>query len=151
MCVFFKGYFLYFFMHIIQHCFFCRPSDSTVSEDAGIEPRTVATLALTARCSNLSAHPPSLTTAKKVRTSFDIFFGLHPPGKEAGLSDICQYGIWNMAHPALPNQIFTTYNITIGNHYKYINIILNTHSCFYKLFFCPFLSIKFFRYFQRKT
>ncbi len=27
----------------IQHCFICRPSDSTVSEDAGIEPRTVAT------------------------------------------------------------------------------------------------------------
>jgi hypothetical protein len=31
------------FMYVIQHCFFCRPSDSTVSEDAGIEPRTVAT------------------------------------------------------------------------------------------------------------
>jgi hypothetical protein len=37
------------FMYIIQHCFICRPSDSIVSEDAGIEPRTVATLALTAR------------------------------------------------------------------------------------------------------
>jgi hypothetical protein len=35
-------------MYVIQHCFICRPSDSTVSEDAGIEPRTVATLALTA-------------------------------------------------------------------------------------------------------
>ncbi len=30
----------------IQHCFICRPSDSTVSNDAGIESRTVATLAL---------------------------------------------------------------------------------------------------------
>jgi hypothetical protein len=29
-------------MYFIQHCFFCRLSDSTVSEDAGIEPRTVA-------------------------------------------------------------------------------------------------------------
>jgi hypothetical protein len=28
----------------IQPCFICRPSDSTVPEDAGIEPRTVATL-----------------------------------------------------------------------------------------------------------
>jgi hypothetical protein len=37
------------FMYVIQHCFI---SDSTVSEDAGIEPRTVATLALTARRSN---------------------------------------------------------------------------------------------------
>ncbi len=32
-------------MYIIQHCFICRPSDSTVSEDAGIKPKTVATLA----------------------------------------------------------------------------------------------------------
>ncbi len=24
-------------MYCIQHCFICRPSDSTVSEDAGIE------------------------------------------------------------------------------------------------------------------
>jgi hypothetical protein len=35
-----------FSMYCIQHCFICRPSDSDVSEDAGIEPRTVATLAL---------------------------------------------------------------------------------------------------------
>jgi hypothetical protein len=35
-------------MYDIQHCFICRPSDSTVSEDAGIEPRTVAA-ALTTR------------------------------------------------------------------------------------------------------
>jgi hypothetical protein len=33
-------------MYFFQHCFICRPSDSTVSEDAGIEPRTVATSAL---------------------------------------------------------------------------------------------------------
>jgi hypothetical protein len=42
--------FFYFFYYI--HCLICRPSDSTVSEDAGIEPRTVATLALTARRSD---------------------------------------------------------------------------------------------------
>ncbi len=36
-------------MYLIQHCFICRPSDSTVSEDAGIEPRTVATFALAVR------------------------------------------------------------------------------------------------------
>jgi hypothetical protein len=35
-----------------QHSFNCRPSDSTVSEDAGIEPRTVATSALAVRRSN---------------------------------------------------------------------------------------------------
>ncbi len=31
-------------MYDIQHCFICRPSDFTVSENAGIEPRTVATI-----------------------------------------------------------------------------------------------------------
>jgi hypothetical protein len=53
------GFFL--FMYVIQHCFICRPSDSTVSEDARIEPWTVATLALTARRSNHSdrSHPHS--------------------------------------------------------------------------------------------
>jgi hypothetical protein len=57
---FFKGgYFFLFFMYDIQHCFICRPSDSTVSEDAGIEPRTVATTTLAVRRSNHSArsHP----------------------------------------------------------------------------------------------
>ncbi len=41
-----------FFLYIrygIHHCFICRPSDSTVLEDAGIEPRTDATSAWTIR------------------------------------------------------------------------------------------------------
>jgi hypothetical protein len=46
------GIFSPFFMYVIQHCVICRTSDSTVSEDAGIEPRTVTTLALTARRSH---------------------------------------------------------------------------------------------------
>jgi hypothetical protein len=56
----FFGFFL--FMYDIQHCFICHPSDSTVSEDAGIEPRTVATTALAVRRSNHSArsHPDIL-------------------------------------------------------------------------------------------
>jgi hypothetical protein len=29
----------YFYALVIQHCFIFRPSDTTVSEDAGIEPR----------------------------------------------------------------------------------------------------------------
>jgi hypothetical protein len=40
---------LFGFMYFIQHCFISRPSDSTVSEDAGIGPRTVATSALAVR------------------------------------------------------------------------------------------------------
>ncbi len=39
-------------MYFIQHCFISRPSDTTVSEDAGIELRTVAILALAVRRSN---------------------------------------------------------------------------------------------------
>ncbi len=39
-------------MVFFQHCLICRPLDSTVSEDAGIGPRTVATFALAVRRSN---------------------------------------------------------------------------------------------------
>jgi hypothetical protein len=55
---FFRGIF-YSFSYNIQHCFICRPSDSTVPTDAGIEPRTVATCALAVRRSNHYArsHP----------------------------------------------------------------------------------------------
>jgi hypothetical protein len=35
-------------MYFIQLYFICHPSDSTVSEDAGIEPRADVTLALAA-------------------------------------------------------------------------------------------------------
>ncbi len=53
------GFFILFFMYFSKHCFICRPTDSTVSEDAGIEPRTVATSALIVRRSSHSAtsHP----------------------------------------------------------------------------------------------
>jgi hypothetical protein len=47
---FFGGFFI--FSYYIQHCFICRPSDSAVPTDAGIEPRTVATSALAVRRSN---------------------------------------------------------------------------------------------------
>ncbi len=45
-CVFvfvLKGDLFVFFQYFIWLRFICRPSDSTASEDAGIEPRTVAT------------------------------------------------------------------------------------------------------------
>jgi hypothetical protein len=48
----FFGDFLFFSSYYIQHCFICRPSDSTVPTDAGIEPRTVVTGALAVRRSN---------------------------------------------------------------------------------------------------
>ncbi len=54
------GMYLQVWIFFIQHCFICRPSDSIVSEDAGIEPWTVATLVLAVRRPNHSArsHPP---------------------------------------------------------------------------------------------
>ncbi len=56
---FYKGiffcFYLFMYRYVIQNCFIRRPSDTTVSEDAGIEHRTVATLTLTAWVSNHSA------------------------------------------------------------------------------------------------
>ncbi len=58
-CPFFRGIFFMISKYFIQHCFICRPSDFTLPEDAGIEPRTISTSALAFRRSNLSAksHP----------------------------------------------------------------------------------------------
>ncbi len=50
-----QGDFLNLFMYCIQHCFLCRPSDFTLSEDAGIEPRTVVTSSWAVLSSNHSA------------------------------------------------------------------------------------------------
>ncbi len=47
--------FCIFFNYFIQSCFICRPLDSIVPEDAGIEPKTVVTLVLAGRRSNYSA------------------------------------------------------------------------------------------------
>ncbi len=37
----FKAVLVWIFMYFIRHCFICRPLDSTVSDDAGIEPGSV--------------------------------------------------------------------------------------------------------------
>ncbi len=47
------GYFE--FLYFIQHCLLCRPSDSNVSEDAGIKP-------LQACCDSALAQSEALTT-----------------------------------------------------------------------------------------
>ncbi len=65
---FLKGDFLGFFHYFIPHCFIHRPSDSTVSEDAGIEPMTVATLALDVRRSNHSGR-------SKLHNSWELGIG----------------------------------------------------------------------------
>jgi len=56
-------------MYVIPHCFICRRSDSIVSEDDGIEPRTIVTLSLTVRRSNYSvrSHPHFIYIYPKVK------------------------------------------------------------------------------------
>jgi hypothetical protein len=71
----FKLKFLNFYFYVI----ICRPSDSTVSEDAGIEPKTVATLALTARCARITHVPTKYT----VQVSHPLLSGLLYPGLQA--------------------------------------------------------------------
>ncbi len=66
------GFFL--FMYVIQHCFICCPSESTVSEDAGIEPRTVAILAWTARRCNHANISRPLEVTKIIRKGGDLSF-----------------------------------------------------------------------------
>ncbi len=50
-----KEIFWIFLMYFIQHCFIYRPSDSTMAEDAEIEPKTVSTLTFTVISPNYSA------------------------------------------------------------------------------------------------
>ncbi len=76
-----------FLKYLIQHCFICRPPDSAVSEDARIEPRTVAILALAVRRSyHLSESPGKLSCAQRRGNivyieyqSVCIFVGIGPP------------------------------------------------------------------------
>ncbi len=69
-------FFDFFSMYCNQHCFICLPSDSSVSEDAGFDPRTVATSALAVRRSNNSArsHPIILLQFLPQFWNQNIFF-----------------------------------------------------------------------------
>jgi hypothetical protein len=68
-------FFIFIFSsYYIQHYFICRPSDSTVPTDAGIEPRTVATGALAVRRSN---HYVDLIRGLTVNTSTSDGFMQH--------------------------------------------------------------------------
>jgi hypothetical protein len=59
-------------MYDIQHCFVCRPSDFIVSEDAGIEPRAVATAAMTVRRSHHSARSHLIVKSYLLKMSMDL-------------------------------------------------------------------------------
>jgi hypothetical protein len=76
-----RGFFSFLFMYVIQHSFICRPSDSTVSGEAAIEPRAVATLALTARRTNhwARSYPPSARSHPPSARSHPPSARSHPP------------------------------------------------------------------------
>jgi hypothetical protein len=96
-------------MNIIQHCFVCRPSYSTVSEDAGLEPMTVATLALTARRYNhLTRSHPQRGGKYRVKVYFVYFHKVTVPFCVVEMSEGRQQGaktqeglpavLWDMHH-----------------------------------------------------
>ncbi len=103
-----RGIFWGFFkMYFLQHCFICRPSYSTVSEDAGIEPRSVSTLALAVRRSN---HSEISSTLYQISSTFgQISFILKIILKLAlnfssgfpllSLVDFIQYSIYSIYGP----------------------------------------------------
>jgi hypothetical protein len=99
-CILLRGICLDFvlFIYVIQHCFISHPSDSTVSEDAGIEPRTIAALALAARRSNHSvrSHPRSDKISSIVYIFIHIlYFGrLNATCDRQDLSDSFRSLVW---------------------------------------------------------
>jgi hypothetical protein len=100
-------------MHVIQHCFICRPSDSAVSEDAGIEPRSVVTLTLTARLCHRSARSHKIKWRRGLMNNDDICsseFFIHfilcggGGGREEGVENtILASAVHNCIQPMLIN------------------------------------------------
>ncbi len=75
-----RFFWIFLCMYFVQHCFICCPADSIVSEDVGIEPRTVSTSALAIRRSSHSAtsHPLSTTSHPHSATSHPHSATSHP-------------------------------------------------------------------------
>jgi hypothetical protein len=72
-----EGFLDFLCLHFSQHCFICRPSDSAVSEDAGIEPRTVVILALTfTRSSHSATSHPSFCFSYSLSLTFSVCLGI---------------------------------------------------------------------------
>ncbi len=81
------------FLYFIQHCFICRPSDSTVSNAGKWDRiRTVATLALAVSRSNHSARSHPLRFPVKSVSNVEMLQG--PPGVQSSVLTI----IHCMAH-----------------------------------------------------
>ncbi len=96
-----------FFMYDIQHCFICRPSDSTMSGDAGIEPGTVATTALAVRRSNHSAksHPHSAKSHPPSAKSHPLSAKSHPPSAKSHPPSAKSHPLQNVRHGRDPTLI----------------------------------------------
>jgi hypothetical protein len=77
----YRIYTIFLVMYVIQLCSICCPSDSFVSEDAGIKLRTVATLQLTARCSNHLDRSHRGWGSALYSTMILTFLRIHRPSK----------------------------------------------------------------------
>jgi hypothetical protein len=95
-----------------RYCFICHPTDSTVPEDAEIEPRTVATTALTVRCSNYLARSHSQYIIVKIGKAGDRR-SLQSSKRE---------------HPALQNMKFFYFFLYLWVIFALLDLDLDPHS-----------------------
>ncbi len=91
------------------HCFFCRPSDSTMSVDAGIERRTVVTYALTSRRSNHSSrsHPHSARSHPRSARSHPHLTRSHPHSARSHSHSARSHPLSARSHPNSADHIQT--------------------------------------------
>jgi hypothetical protein len=111
-------------MNVIQLCFICRPSDSKVSEDAGIEPRTVATFAWTARRSKHSARSHLFLSLFNVLLTSCLINGKQTPILHENLSSNYQrlgvakvYNTWNKGYADFRCSFFFSASIPLSPSY----------------------------------
>jgi hypothetical protein len=83
-----KDFLDFFFMYVIQHCFICRSSDSTVWKDAGIEPRTVRNLTVDLLdpgdvCGDGGARPPAHQDQRPVTVRVLNLSNLHHKNRDS--------------------------------------------------------------------
>ncbi len=154
--IYIKGDFL--ILYAFQHCFICRSSDSTVSEDAGIEPRNVATTS-TARRSNHSARShvcyicndlERLGWRVKISSCVSLSFGvISRLGRAVGQ---CFHGLHNIApstaaahmHGSIPGNHNIAYCISSRFTRHHIPMVLdflvtayNMSPCFKRIYVSP--------------
>ncbi len=93
------------FLSFCQHCFIRRPSDSTVSEDAGIDPRTGATLASTiGQISSTTRLDPIHSMLDLIHTRLDLINNSarsHPQYARSHPNSVRSHSPLARSHPRL--------------------------------------------------